>query len=98
MCERLAKSLDLSRGELLALDDARGTTLRVSRGTVWVTQEKELQDVVLTAGDTWAVERDGLTLVEAHAPTALDVVGPGAEASRMHITGRPRGQPMLRAA
>jgi hypothetical protein len=98
MCDRLSKTLDLSRGQMLALDDARGTTLRVSRGTVWVTQEKELQDVVLSAGDTWAVERNGLTLVEAHAPTALDVVGPGAEASRMHVTGRPRGLPMPGAA
>jgi hypothetical protein len=98
MCERLAKSLDLSRGELLALDDARGTTLRVSRGTVWVTQEKELRDVVLTAGDTWAVERDGLTLVEAHGATALDVVGPGAKAPRMLVTGRARALPWQRAA
>ncbi|HXU51149.1 MAG TPA: DUF2917 domain-containing protein [Casimicrobiaceae bacterium] len=88
MCDRLSKALDLSRGEMLALDDARGTTLRVSRGTVWITQEKELRDVVLGAGDTWMVERNGLTLVEAHAATALDIVGRGAEPARMHVTGR----------
>jgi hypothetical protein len=98
MCDRLSKTLDLSRGEILALDDARGTTLRVSRGTVWVTQEKELRDVVLGAGDTWAVERHGLTLVEAHAPTVLDVVGPASDAPRMRLAGRVRTAPMLRAA
>lgn len=98
MCDRLSKALDLSRGDLLALDDARGTTLRVSRGTVWITQEKELRDVVLGAGDTWMVERNGLTLVEAHAATSLAVVGPGGDPARMHVTGRAHGQPFPPAA
>ena len=102
MCEQLSKALDLARGDLLALDDARGTTLRVSRGTVWITQEKELRDVVLNAGDVWAGERNGLTLVEAHGATALDLVGPGADPARMHLAGRTSRAdwtgPMRRAA
>ena len=54
---------DLAPGE--HSHDARGTTLRVTRGTLWITQEDDTHDIVLRAGDIWMVERDGLTIVEA---------------------------------
>ncbi|MEP7061695.1 MAG: DUF2917 domain-containing protein [Betaproteobacteria bacterium] len=78
LCAGYTKVLDLANGDLVKLDDARGTTLRVTRGTVWVTQQHDRNDVVLRAGDVWTVERDGLTLVEAQATSAMCLVGPGA--------------------
>lgn len=74
--------LTLTHGDLLELPDARGTTLRVTRGTLWVTQERDRRDVVLGAGDTWTVERHGLTVGEAQGDTGVVVIGKGfAEAS-----------------
>ena len=61
-CAGYTKTLDLRHGDLVKLADARGTTLRVARGTLWVTQEHDRSDVVLNTGDVWTVERDGLTL------------------------------------
>ena len=79
LCEGYTKTLDLTHGDLVKLDDARGTTLRVTRGTLWVTQEHDHRDVMLNAGDVWTVERDGLTLVEAQTRAGLCLIGPGAE-------------------
>ncbi|HQR12554.1 MAG TPA: DUF2917 domain-containing protein [Casimicrobiaceae bacterium] len=61
--------------ETVTLPDLRGTTLRVTRGTLWITQEGDPQDIVLRDGDTWTIERDGLTIVEAQSDSSFCVVG-----------------------
>lgn len=67
--------LELPHGELLELADARGTTLRVRRGTVWLTQARDRRDIVLEAGEGWTVERQGLTVAEAQGDVALALDG-----------------------
>jgi hypothetical protein len=69
--------LKLLNGELLELADARGTTLRVTRGRLWVTQQHDRRDVVVGAGDTWTVERHGITVAEAQGDVAVVVGGGG---------------------
>ena len=64
-CSGYTKVWELTAGELIGLDGARGTTLRVTRGTLWVTLERDTRDVVLSAGDTFTIDRGGLTLIEA---------------------------------
>ncbi|MEO8344344.1 MAG: DUF2917 domain-containing protein [Betaproteobacteria bacterium] len=61
--------------ETVTLPDVRGTTLRVARGILWITQEDDPQDIVLRSGDTWTVERNGLTIVEAQSDASFCVVG-----------------------
>ena len=73
-CNGYEKVWDLAPGELVHLDGARGTALRVTRGTVWITLENDVRDIVLGAGDTFTVDRDGLTLVEAQEHTAVCVM------------------------
>jgi Protein of unknown function (DUF2917) len=74
--------LKLVNGDLLELADARGTTLHVKRGTLWVTQQRDRRDVVLGPGDVWTVERYGLTVAEARSDAAVVVIGNGlADAS-----------------
>ena len=74
-CFKDGTIIDLTTRESLALPDFRGTTLRVTRGTVWITQEHDTQDIVLRAGDTWVVERNGLTLLEAQEDSTFCVLG-----------------------
>jgi hypothetical protein len=73
-CDGYTKVWDLAPGELVKLDGARGTTLRVTRGTLWITLEHDTRDVVLEAGDTFTIDRGGLTLVEAQAATTVCVL------------------------
>ena len=67
--------IELDAQDVVKLPDVRSATLRVTRGTLWITQEGDPQDVVLRAGDTWAVERNGLTVVEAQGDAIFYVAG-----------------------
>ena len=74
-CFKPASTIDLGARESLTLPDFRGTTLRVNRGTVWITQENDTQDIVLRAGDSWVVEKNGLTILEAQEASSFQTVG-----------------------
>lgn len=47
------------------LDDAQGTTLRVARGTLWITLEGDTRDIILSTGEAFTIDRPGRTIVEA---------------------------------
>jgi len=67
--------IDLASREAITLRDVRGSTLRVTRGTLWLTQENDPADVILRAGDNWVVERQGATVLEAQDDAIVWVVG-----------------------
>ena len=76
------KVWELSAGEIVELDDARGTLLRPTRGMLWVTMENDGRDIVLEAGDAFTVDRNGVTLVEAQGRTTVCVQAP--HVGRLH--------------
>ena len=63
----------LPKGQAALLDDARGASIRCRSGSLWITQHRDRRDIVLEPGDTFVVERDGLTVVSAVRDSALDV-------------------------
>lgn len=79
--------IDLAARESVPLQDVRGMTLRVTRGTVWITQENDTRDIVLRSGDNWVVEKDGLTLVEAQRDATLCALGRQLEPQRTALPG-----------
>jgi hypothetical protein len=74
-CFEYGTIIDLTVRETVTLGDVRGATLRVARGTLWITQEGDAQDVVLRTGDTWTVERNDLTVLEAQSDVSFCVMG-----------------------
>jgi hypothetical protein len=78
--------LTLAHGDVVELPDAAGTTLRVTRGELWITQERDVRDVLLASGDAWTVERNGLTVAQARGGTSVLLAGgfPGNAAVRSH--------------
>ena len=64
-CNGYTRIWDLAPGEIVKLDGARGTMLRVTRGVLWITLQDDTRDVIVAAGDTFTIDRDGLTLIEA---------------------------------
>jgi hypothetical protein len=61
----------LTQHQQVLLDDAQGTTLRVARGTLWITLERDTRDVILSGGDTFTIDRPGRTIVEAQDRTTV---------------------------
>ncbi len=87
-CFETGTVISLKGREAITLPDIRGATLRVTRGTVWLTQEHDRGDVVLRAGDNFVVEADGATVIEAQDAVTLCVVGRAGETLRLPKTAR----------
>lgn len=59
------KLWNLALRQQVLLDDAQGTTLRVARGTLWITLERDTRDIVISGGESFTIDRPGRTIVEA---------------------------------
>ncbi len=87
-CFESGTVVEMAAREAVTLQNVQGATVRVTRGTVWLTQEDDGKDVILRVGDNWMIERDGATVLESQDGDAiLCVIGrrldeiPGA----MHV-------------
>ena len=69
-------ALLLDRWQTVELIDAAGATTALDNGCVWITMDGDRRDIVLGAGDTWTVEKNGRTLLHAEAPSTLRITGP----------------------
>jgi hypothetical protein len=70
----------LARGDVLRLENARNTQVRVDQGALWITQERDAKDVYLARGESFRLDRDGIAVLSAcgHAPRTLISLTPGA--------------------
>jgi hypothetical protein len=65
--------LELKPGQLVALDDAAGTSVSTRCGSVWITEEGERADFVLVAGERRVIGRPGRTLIQAMQPSWVSI-------------------------
>jgi len=56
---------DLPRDRTLRIADGKAHVIDVFEGQVWLTQNGDLRDVFLEAGDSFSFDGRGLTLVQA---------------------------------
>ena len=64
----------LSKGRSMTLDHATSTVIRCQVGSLWVTQDNDVRDVVLEAGDEFRPDREGVVLVHALKPSRVFLV------------------------
>jgi hypothetical protein len=64
-------TIQLARDGLISLRNARGTRIFCQSGSLWVTQEAEIKDLVLVPGDSLTISNGGLTVITALQPSAL---------------------------
>ena len=62
--------------QLLKVRDGVGHTVVCHSGSVWVTQERDRRDIVLGAGESFALDRSGLALVLAFEQSAISIARP----------------------
>jgi hypothetical protein len=58
-------AINLARGYLVRIENARDMQLRVEQGAVWITQERDTRDVLLESGQSFRFDRDGIALMSA---------------------------------
>lgn len=69
-------TLNLAHEGLLAIRDGKGTRVDCHKGTLWITQEGEVKDSVISAGESLTIRHQGLTVVTAIGPSQLAIVHP----------------------
>jgi len=92
-CPGYTDVLDLAPGESLDLLDAAGTTLRVTRGRLWLTMEHDPRDIVIEPGDVFTIDRPGHTIAHAQEGATVCAIRRGSIARR---SARPQHGSLLR--
>ena len=81
-------ALLLDRWQTVELIDAAGATAALDKGCLWITMDGDRRDIVLSAGESWTVERNGRTLLHAEAPSTLRITEPAAERAHHPVLAR----------
>jgi len=75
-------TLSLADEGLVAIRDGQGTRIVCHTGSLWITQECDVKDAVITAGESFTVRNPGLTLLTALSASELTIIEPRAPAQR----------------
>jgi hypothetical protein len=86
----------LARRGTLVLDGARGTTIAVDHGCLWVTLESDPRDIVLVAGTRFKIDRDGRTIIAAEEDSQLRLIRRRTTAQRTGAWLAPKFAQLLR--
>ena len=73
--------IHLGAGELLSVESGRGRCLVVFAGKVWITQEGDIGDYIIDAGESFTFDRHGMALIEALQPARMALLGEPADAA-----------------
>lgn len=75
---RQVQRIEIGLHELLIIDDVRDQVLRCESGELWITQDGDRRDVILPAGQSWRVDRNGPLVLSAFKPAVATLVQPQA--------------------
>jgi len=69
-----SRPVRLDAGELFEIQGGRGIELECHEGAVWITQSNDPLDIVLTADESFVLEKRGLAIVSAcGGPAAIAI-------------------------
>jgi hypothetical protein len=77
MTAPLDMPVHLEARELLPIEDGAGLEVKCLRGNLWITQAGDTEDNIVHGGESFVLDRPGLTLVTALLGPALLIVQPG---------------------
>jgi Protein of unknown function (DUF2917) len=86
---RIARA-EMPEGDSLVVTNGQGTTIRIDRGCVWITEEKSFIDHVLVAGQHYTFDRPGVAIATARedARVTLDAPRIGRWPARVALAGK----------
>lgn len=65
--------LCLKRNQVVKVRGGIGHSIVCDSGTVWVTQNGDPRDIILRAGKSFTIDRNGLALVQAFEPSSISI-------------------------
>jgi hypothetical protein len=68
--------MELAKGNLLNIGRIPGAVIRVEEGAIWLTQECDIADHVLRAGESRRLEGRGTAIVTALKDSSFQIVAP----------------------
>lgn len=87
--ERDIRLLALPRGSLHRISDGVGLQITATKGVVWVTQANDTRDILLSRGQSFIIDRRGLTVALALQDAAV-IIGPAGHVTAADFTGYPQ--------
>jgi hypothetical protein len=72
-------AMPLLRNEQLRIEDGRELLVHVWQGTLWITQEGDARDILLQAGQSFRLDRDGTALAKCWDDAVLALTSPHEE-------------------
>lgn len=66
----------LAKGNLLNIGRKPGAVIRVEEGALWLTQDGDITDYVVLAGETRRLDRQGTAIVSAFRDSCFQVIAP----------------------
>ncbi len=71
------RPISLPHRAMHRIDNGRGTQVFCLKGPVWITQEGDPRDIILSAGQSFLLDRKGVAVVFALREAAITVGAPG---------------------
>ncbi|HRI17334.1 MAG TPA: DUF2917 domain-containing protein [Burkholderiaceae bacterium] len=71
--------IQLARRQMVSLAYAAGARIVARRGSLWVTQDHDLRDVVLNEGESFEVTGAARVIVQALSSACVDLQGAASE-------------------
>ncbi len=66
----------ITKNQILKITQPLGVTIKCLEGSVWVTQDGDLRDVVLDAGQAFVVDRNQRTLLQGLTDARVRLIEP----------------------
>ena len=68
--------IGMAKGSMLRIEDGVGVQVRVLEGELWLTQEGSPSDHMLLAGQSFRIDRPGLTIAQAFKRSLVGLSSP----------------------